>query len=103
MGCESVFPALAFQQLLRRGSTLRATLSGLAGRFVVVLVLVAGGLTGLVSGVVLFMLPALALVMLLTEVLAASLYATSHNRVAIALVDAAWLALVVAAIMPIRF
>jgi hypothetical protein len=35
-------------------------------------------------------------------VLAAALYATSRNVLAVALVDAAWLALVTAAIMPVR-
>ena len=57
---------------------------------------------GLLSGVVMFMLPALAAIAVFMEVFAASVYAASRNLVAIAVVDAAWLALVVAAIMPIR-
>ena len=37
-----------------------------------------------------------------TEVLAASIYLASRNLLAIALLNAGWVALVVAAIMPIR-
>ena len=49
------------------------------------------------------MLPMLATVCLLFEALASALYAASRNLLAIALLDAAWLAFVTAAIMPVRF
>jgi hypothetical protein len=48
------------------------------------------------------MIPALALVFLLVEIMASSFYLASRNLLAIALMDAAWLGLIVAAIMPIR-
>jgi hypothetical protein len=48
------------------------------------------------------MLPALALAFCFIELLAASIYATSRNVAAIALIDAAWVALIVAAAMPVR-
>ena len=39
---------------------------------------------------------------MLVELLAASLYASSRNLLAIAIIDAACLALILAAVMPIR-
>jgi dienelactone hydrolase len=94
--------ALAFNLLLRRGPTASATLFAVAGRVLVLLVLVAGIRAGILAEVLLFMLPALASVSLLFEVFASSVYAASRNLLAIAVVDAAWLAIVAAAIMPIR-
>ena len=52
--------------------------------------------------VVTLMLPTLALAFVAIELLAASIYAASRNVAAIALIDAAWVALVVAAAMPVR-
>ncbi len=94
---------LAFNLLLRRGATASATLTALAGRVLVLLVLFAGVKTGVLDVVLLFMLPTLAAVYLLFEVLASALYAASRNLLAIALLDAAWLAFVTAAVMPVRF
>jgi hypothetical protein len=94
---------LAFNLLLRRGATASATLTALAGRVLVLLVLFAGVKAGVLDVVLLFMLPTLAVVYLLFEVLASALYAVSRNLLAIALLDAAWLAFVTAAVMPVRF
>ncbi|MBW2271797.1 MAG: alpha/beta fold hydrolase [Deltaproteobacteria bacterium] len=94
--------ALAFNLLLRRGTTAGATLTSLAGRVLVLLVLFAGVQVGILSMVMLFMLPALGFVCLQFEVLAAAIYASSRNLLALSLIDAAWLAMVIAAIMPIR-
>ena len=44
----------------------------------------------------------LALVAILVEVMASTLYATSRNLLVISILDAAWLALVMASIMPLR-
>jgi hypothetical protein len=94
--------AVAFQLLLRSGRPLVASLAAVGGRALVLLVLVAGVRIGVMPGVVTLMLPPLALVFCFIEVLAASIYATSRNVAAIALIDAAWVALIVAAAMPIR-
>jgi len=94
--------ALAFNVLLRRGATRGASLAALAGRGVVLLVLVVGASSGALPRVVLLLLPAFAVVWLLIEALASSLYAVSRNVTVVALIDAAWLALVAAAILPIR-
>jgi hypothetical protein len=94
--------ALPFNLLLRRGPTRSATLHALAGRLVVLGVLAAGVATGVLGFVVVLMLPALALVFLLFEALAAALYDRSHDLLGVSLIDAAWLAVVVAAILPVR-
>jgi hypothetical protein len=99
-----LFPfALAFNLLLRRGPVAGAALAAVAGRVLILLAMWAGVAAGVLGGVVLFMLPTLAVVCLLFEVLAISLYAASRNHLAIATIDASWLALVLAAVMPIRF
>jgi dienelactone hydrolase len=94
--------ALAFNLLLRRGPTGGATLAVVCGRLVMLLVMVFGIGVGVLAPVMVFILPALAIMALVFEALASFLYAGSRNVVVIALVDAGWLALVLAAIMPIR-
>jgi len=94
--------ALAMQALLRRGRPLSAGMYCLAGRVVVLLVLFAGVAAGVLAPVVMVMVPALVLAFLLVEIMASSFYLASRNLLAIGLIDAAWLALIVAAIMPIR-
>ena len=97
------FPlALAMQALLRRGRPLSAGLYCLAGRLVVLLVLFVGVAAGVLASVVMLMLPALVVVFVLVEIMASSFYLASRNLLAIGLIEAAWLALIVAAIMPIR-
>ncbi len=93
---------LAMQTLLRRGRPLSAALHAAGGRVLVLLVMVGGVMAGVLPSVVMLMLPALAIVFVLIEVLAASIYAVSRNLLAIAALDAAWIALIVAAIMPVR-
>jgi hypothetical protein len=93
---------LAFACLLRRGPPLGASLFALAGRALVLGLLVAGVATGVLGFVVLLMLPALCGVFALMELLAAFAYARSRNLLAIALLDAGWLAAVAAALMPLR-
>jgi dienelactone hydrolase len=94
--------ALAFQTLLRRGSPRRAALLSGLGRLLVLCVLLAGVGLSLLSGVVLLMLPALALAFVLLELLASGLYASSRHLGLIALIDAAWLGFMIAASMPVR-
>jgi dienelactone hydrolase len=93
---------LAFQRLLRRGPPRSAALTAALGRVLVLAVLAIGVATGLLSFVVMLMLPALAIVFALMEILASSLYAASRNLAAIALIDAVWLAFSIAAAMPMR-
>jgi len=94
--------ALAFQLLLRCGRPLVASLAAVAGRVLVLLFLMAGVRIGVMPLVVTLMLPTLALAFVAIELLAASIYAASRNVTAIALIDAAWVALIAAASMPVR-
>jgi dienelactone hydrolase len=94
--------ALGATMLLRRGPPLSACLFASAARVIAVLVLIAGVIAGVLPFVVILMLPALVGVFVLSEVLATSVYVASRNLLAIATIDAAWLALIVAAIMPVR-
>jgi len=93
---------LSFQLLLRRGRPLVAAAVSVCGRAVVLGTLVAGVSVGVVPWVVMLMLPALAVAFAVVELLAASVYAASRNVSVIALIDAGWVALIVAAAMPIR-
>jgi dienelactone hydrolase len=103
MAAAGLLPfALAFACLLRRGPPLGACLFALAGRALVLGLLVAGVATGVLGFVVLLLLPALCVVFALIEILAAFAYARSRNLLAIALLDAGWLAVVAAAAMPVR-
>ena len=94
--------SLAFQALLRRGAPVPATAFALAGRVVVLAALLAGVTAGWLDGVVILILPSLALVFLLSEIVGSCVYAASRNLTAIACIDASWLALVIASSMPIR-
>jgi hypothetical protein len=93
---------LATQTLLRRGRPLSAALYAASGRALILLALIVGVVAGVLPPVVMLMVPALAIVFVLIEVLAASIYLASRNLLAIAALDAAWIALIVAAIMPVR-
>ena len=87
---------------LTPGSPRAANALGVAGRVVVVLVLLLGIQLGVLHRALVFVLGPLCLIFVGAEVLAAAIYAISRNRLAIAVIDAAWLAFVLAAIMPIR-
>ena len=93
---------LAFQVLLRRGPTPTATAFAVAGRVLILLAFVVGVELGILGGVVLLMLPGLALLFVQAELVATPLYAASRNLVAIAFLDATWIAFVVASGMPVR-
>jgi len=93
---------LAMQTLLRRGRPLSAALYAAGGRVLILLVMIAGIAAGVLPFAVMLMLPALVIVFVLVEVMDASIYLASRNLLAIAAIDAAWIALIVAAIMPVR-
>lgn len=98
------FPfALTFSCLLRRGTPLAAFGYGVAGRALVVLLLGAGVAAQILPFVLMLVLPMLLPAFALIELVAAFVYAGSRNLVAIALLDAGWLAAIAAALMPVRF
>ena len=92
---------LVFHHLLRRGSTAVAAVSSLLGRVVIVVVLVVAVNAGVLSGVVMLMLPVLVGLFVLFEVLSSAIYARSRNYVVPALLESGWLAWTFAAVLPV--
>lgn len=92
---------LVFHHLLRRGGTVAGSAACVLGRVVVVAVLVIAVQAGMLSGVVMLMLPVLVLLFVLFELLSAAVYATSRSWVVAALVESGWLAWIFAAVLPI--
>jgi dienelactone hydrolase len=93
---------LAFEALLRRGSPAAAAGLGLAGKLLVVAILVAGVFVGVVPFVLILLIAPLVGVFVLAEIAATAIYASSGNLLASALLQAAWLAWMIAAMMPLR-
>jgi dienelactone hydrolase len=93
---------LAFETLLRRGSPALAAAIGFAGKLLVVALLVAGAFAGIVPFVLMLLLVPLVGVFALAEIAATAIYASSGNLLASALLQAAWLAWLIAAMMPLR-
>jgi hypothetical protein len=87
---------------LRRGSLLRSTLFSIAGRVLVLAILALGAISGVSSGVVMLMMPILAVLFVLVEILSVFIYRNGGNTTAAALVEAGWLAWIFAAVLPIR-
>ena len=94
--------AWIFQSAVRRGTPLQSLALGLAGRAGTLAVMILGVSLGFFEPVLLLMLPALAVVFVGMEALALGIYGVSRNGGVIAVVDAAWLCIMVAATMPSR-
>lgn len=93
---------LAFHHLLRRGGLGYSLGLSLAGRIVVLASIVVGVRLGIIADVVLLIVPVLAFLFVLFEVAATAIYASSRNVVLAALLEAAWLAWIMSASLPIR-
>jgi dienelactone hydrolase len=93
---------LASETLLRRGGALASLALGLLGKLLVLAVLVAGVAAGIVPFVVVLLLGVLVAVFVVAEIAASAIYARSGNLLASAAFQAAGLAWVIAALMPMR-
>jgi pimeloyl-ACP methyl ester carboxylesterase len=93
---------LALELLLRRGTTSVAAIASAGGRLLVLGVLMLGVAIGVLPWVIALMLPVVVVIFVLGEIVAWPIYARSRNRSAIALMQAAWFAWLVAATMAIR-
>ncbi|MEY2477147.1 MAG: hypothetical protein QOG87_2462 [Actinomycetota bacterium] len=93
---------LALERLTRRGGTVAATLLGLAGKAVLLVVTLIGLSLGLLPSVIGVIVPILVLIFVVMEVFAAGAYAAGRNIALIAVVHAAWFAWIAAAAMPIK-
>jgi alpha-beta hydrolase superfamily lysophospholipase len=94
--------SLGFEHCVRRGSALGSLGVGLAGRVISLAAIVLGVALGVVPSVVILLLVPIAIVFVLGEATAVAMYAAGGNRLASALVQAAFLAWMTAAAMPIR-
>jgi dienelactone hydrolase len=93
---------LAQETLVRRGGPLVACALGLAARLATLGVVAAGLALGVLPPVVGILLPLLAVLLFGMEVAATALYVASRSWLAIAVLESAWLAWVIAVVMPIR-
>ena len=94
---------LGFEFLVRRGGMIMSTVLGSLGRVIIVGLIFVGVMTRIFPGVLLLIVPIIALQFVALEVLAASAYSTSRNLFLIALMETAWFAWLLAATNPITF
>lgn len=92
---------LGFETLVRRGGPWTALALGASGRVIIILVLVLGLAVGIMPPLVTVLLPILVLVMIESEIVSASIYARCGNIAVAALLESAWLAWMIATIVPI--
>jgi dienelactone hydrolase len=92
---------VGFEHHVRGGSVASSLAFGLAGRAVVLLVILLGVWLGVVPFVVTLLLGPLALVLLLGELCATGIYAAGGNRLASATLQALFLGWVIASVMPL--
>lgn len=93
---------VAFELLLRRGTALTATLCGVAGRVLVLGMLVLGVSLGTLPPVVGLMIPVFALLSIGFESFALGAHVAGRNPFVIAVTESAWLGMIMAALLPIR-
>jgi dienelactone hydrolase len=94
---------LVFELLLRRGAMVTSTLLSSLGRVAILLLMAIGVWMRVIPFVVMLILPSLAILFVMIEIFAASIYSVSRNLVLIAIVEAAWFAWIMAATSPITF
>lgn len=92
---------LGFEVLVRRGGPWKSLALGTIGRAIMILVLILGLVARIIPPLVAVLLPIVVIYMVESEILSATIYARSGNITLAALIESAWLAWMVAAIMPI--
>jgi hypothetical protein len=99
-----IFPFFAmFESILRTGGLIESTLRGSAGRAVIIILSLVGVEVGVMPFVLILILPSIAIMFVMFEIFAASVYSErGGNVLVIALVESAWLAWIMAATMPVR-
>jgi dienelactone hydrolase len=90
-----------FETLIRRGGPWTSLALGTGGRVIIILVLILGLAEGIMPPLVSVLLPVLVIFMIESEIVSASIYARSGNIAVAALLESAWLAWMIAAIVPI--
>ena len=92
-----------FELILRGGALIESTLQASAGRGLIIVFSLLGALLGVMPFVLILILPSIAIMFIMFEIFATSVYSErGGSLLAIALVESAWLAWILAATMPIR-
>ena len=94
---------ITFELLLRRGAMVTSTLLSSLGRVAILVLMAIGVWLQMMPFVVALILPSLAILFVMIEIFAASIYSVSRNLVLIAIIEAAWFAWIIAATSPITF
>jgi dienelactone hydrolase len=94
---------LSFEFMLRRGDLVVSTIRAAIGRALIIAMLVVGVFLQVLPGVLMLILMNLILIYVVVEILAVSIYSSSHNLMLIALVESMWFAWTIAATAPITF
>jgi dienelactone hydrolase len=92
-----------FELLVRRGSLVTSTVVASIGRLLILILMAVGAILGILPGVVMLVLPIIAMTFVTFEIFAASAFSTSRNLLLVALVESAWFALNLASTSPITF
>jgi len=93
---------LAKELLVRRGGVVLAAALGLGARALLVGALILGVSTGVLPPVVGLMVPLFVPFAVAVEIVATAVYATSRNLLVVSVLETAWFAWIIAALMPIR-
>jgi hypothetical protein len=92
---------LGFEILVRRGGPWISPVLGAIGRAIIILVLTLGLALSVIPLVVSLLLPMLVILMVEFEIVSSVIYARSGNIAVAALIESAWLAWMIAVVMPI--
>ncbi|MGB9380884.1 alpha/beta hydrolase [Candidatus Binatus sp.] len=104
MATVLMFPFwMGFEWLVRRGGTAMSTVWASLGRVLILVLMAVGASLNVLPGVLMLILPILAIAFVMIEIFSASAYSTSRNLTLIAVVEALWFAWLIAAASPITF
>ena len=104
MGAVLTFPFwIGFEWLVRRGATAISTVWASLGRILILVLMAVGASVNVLPGVLMLILPILAIAFVMIEIFAASAYSTSRNLMVIAVFETLWFAWMVSAASPITF
>jgi dienelactone hydrolase len=92
---------LGFETLIRRGGPWTSLALGASGRVIIIVVLIIGLAGGIMPPLVSVLLPVLLIFMIESEIVSATIYARSGNIAVAALLESAWLAWMIAAVVPV--
>ncbi len=104
MGAVLTFPFwIGFEWLVRRGGLAISTVWASLGRILILVLMAVGASLGILPGVLMLIMPILAIAFVMIEMFSASAYSASRNLMVIATFETLWFAWMIAAASPITF